>query len=56
MYQIFLCDRQLGQMVRIRQLSHTETKLDKFAPIHSSLPCKSFAIYIAPFCYSSTSP
>jgi hypothetical protein len=55
-YETFICDKQLGQMVRTRQLSPSETKLDKFAPIHGNLPSKSFANYIAPFCYTSTSP
>jgi hypothetical protein len=52
-YEIFICDKQLGQMVRIRQMSPIDTKLDKFAPIHGVLPSKSFANYIAPFCYCS---
>jgi hypothetical protein len=42
-------------MVKIRQLSPSDIKLDKFAPIHCNLPSKSFANYIAPFCYTSTS-
>ena len=54
-YETFICDKQLGQMVRIRQGSPIETKLDKFAPIHGVLPCKAFANYIAPFCFTSTS-
>ena len=54
-YETFICDKQLGQMVRIRQSSPIDIKLDKFAPIHGNLPCKSFATYIAPFCYTSTS-
>lgn len=55
-YETFICDKQLGQMVRIRQLGPADSRLDKFAPIHGNLPCKSFANYIAPFCYASTSP
>lgn len=54
-YETFICDKQLAQMVRIRQLSPSDIKLDKFAPIHCNLPSKSFANYIAPFCYTSTS-
>lgn len=54
-YEIFICDKQLSQMVKVRQMSPIETKLDKFAPIHGNLPCKCFANYIAPFCYTSTS-
>ena len=42
-------------MVKIRQCSPIETKLDKYAPIHSNLPSKCFANFIAPFCYCSTS-
>ena len=53
-YEIFICDKQLGQMVKIRQCSPIDIKADKFAPIHGNLPCKSFATYIAPFCYTST--
>lgn len=54
-YEIFICDKQMGQMVKVRQLHPNVTRLDKFAPVHSNLPCKSFANYIAPFCYTSTS-
>ncbi len=54
-YETFICDKQLGQMVKIRQTSPIEIKLDKFAPIHGSLPSKCFANYIAPFCFTSTS-
>ena len=54
-YETFICDKQLGQMVKIRQCSPIDIKSDKFAPIHGNLPCKSFATYIAPFCYTSTS-
>jgi hypothetical protein len=54
-YEIFICDKQLGQMVKIRQSSPIETKFDKYAPIHGNLPSKCFANYIAPFCYTSTS-
>lgn len=55
MYKIFVCDRQLSQMVKIKPIAASEAqKLDKFAPIHNILPCKSFSIYMAPFCYSST--
>ena len=44
-------------MVRIKQLSVEESQqLDKFAPIHATLPCKSFSVYIAPFCYTSSDP
>ena len=39
-------------MVKIRQLNSPETKLDKYAPVHHNIPCKSFASYIAPFCYT----
>jgi hypothetical protein len=54
-YKAFVCDKQLGHMVKIKQLSPNEAQqLDKYAPIHSTLPCKSFSIYIAPFCYAST--
>lgn len=42
-------------MLKVRQMSPIEIKLDKFAPIHGCLPSKSFANYIAPFCYTSTS-
>jgi hypothetical protein len=54
-YETFICDKQLGQMVKIRQSSPIDIKLDKFGPIHSNLPCRCFANYIAPFCYTSTS-
>lgn len=55
MYRIFICDRQLAQMVKIKQVSPVEAqKLDKYAPIHNILPCKSFSVYMAPFCYTST--
>ena len=56
-YRAFICDKQLGHMVKIKQLSVEESQqLDKFAPIHSTLPCKSFSVYIAPFCYTSSDP
>ena len=55
MFKIFICDRQLAQMVKIKQVSPVEAqKLDKYAPIHNILPCKSFSMYMAPFCYAST--
>lgn len=55
MFKIFVCDRQMAQMVKIKQLSPGDAqKLDKYAPIHNILPCKSFSIYMAPFCYTST--
>ena len=54
-YEIFICDKQLGQMLRVKQMSPSDTKLDKYAPIHGNLPSKCFANYIAPFCYTSTS-
>jgi hypothetical protein len=55
-YETFICDKQLGQMVKIRQMSPIDIKLDKFAPIHGNLPSRCFANYIAPFCFASTSP
>lgn len=55
MFKIFVCDRQLAQMIRIKQLSSEEAhKLDKYGPIHNIMPCKAFSIYMAPFCYTST--
>jgi hypothetical protein len=55
MFKIFICDKQLAQMVKIKQVSPSEAlKLDRYAPIHSVLPCKSFSLYMAPFCYTST--
>ena len=55
MFKIFVCDRQLAQMVKIKQVNPAEAqKLDKYAPIHNVLPCKSFSMYMAPFCYTST--
>jgi hypothetical protein len=53
-YKQFICDKQVSQMVKIRQLS-TETHLDKYSPIHHIIPCKSFSTYMAPFCYTSLS-
>lgn len=54
MFKAFICDKQLGNMVRIRQLAtHESQQLEKYAPIHGTLPCKSFSTYIAPFCYFS---
>ena len=56
-FKTFICDKQLGHMLRIKQLSTEEAQqLDKFAPIHATLPCKSFSVFIAPFCYTSTDP
>ena len=55
MFKIFICDRQMGQMTKIKQLSVPEAqKLDKYSPIHNIMPCKSFSTYMAPFCYTST--
>lgn len=52
MFKIFICDRQIAQMVKIKQVSPSEAqKLDKYAPINNILPCKSFSVYMAPFCY-----
>lgn len=53
-YKQFVCDKQVGQMLKIRQLS-PNTELDKYSPIHHVLPCKSFSTYMAPFCYTSQS-
>jgi hypothetical protein len=55
LFRIFVCDKQMAQMVKIKQVSPAEAlKLDRYAPIHSVLPCKSFSLYMAPFCYAST--
>ena len=56
MYETFVCDKQLGQMVRVRQTSPGGTALHQLAPIHGVLPCRNFTNYMAPFCYASSSP
>jgi len=53
-YKQFICDKQVSQMVKIRQLA-PNCQLDKYSPIHHIIPCKSFSCYMAPFCYSSQS-
>ncbi len=53
-YKQFICDKQISQMVKIRQLS-PNCHLDKYSPIHHILPCKNFSAYMAPFCYASLS-
>jgi hypothetical protein len=53
-FKLFICDKQISQMVKIRPLT-PDPQLDKFAPIHHIIPCKSFSSYMAPFCYSSLS-
>lgn len=44
----------MSQMVKIKQLNNIDSVLDKYAPIHQIIPCKSFSNYFAPFCYTSS--